>query len=76
MSEPALSGLLEAVAVGDLDALLILADYLEEHQDPRAVPVRRLHGKLYDDWMFAPGAFQHHQVAKASILELFPEHAP
>jgi hypothetical protein len=73
MSDTALVGLLEGVAGGDLDAVLVLADFLEERQDPRAGAVRKLYGKLYDDWMFAPLAFQFHQVARKAVLELFPE---
>jgi hypothetical protein len=74
MSDPALPGLLHSAADGDLDAVLILADLLEERQDERAGPLRRLHVKLYDDLLFAPTAFKHHQVAKKALAELFPEH--
>jgi hypothetical protein len=73
MTDPILSGLLTAVAAGDLNALLMLSDCLEERDDPRTDEVRRLYRRLYDDWMYAPKAFRHYEIAKHRVLRLFPE---
>jgi hypothetical protein len=73
MTDPIFTGLLKAAADGDLNAVLMLSDHLEEHGDPRAEAVRRLHGLLYDDWMFAPLAFRHFEVTRETIRRLFPE---
>jgi hypothetical protein len=74
MSDSALAGLLAAVADGDLEAVLILCDFLEDRGDPRADQVRRLYPLLYDEWMYAPLAFRHFSVPGQHILPLFPEH--
>jgi hypothetical protein len=74
MDDPVLAALLAGVTDNDLDALLILSDYLEEHGDPRAPAMRRLHATLYDHWMFAPFAFRHFQVSRHEVLALFPEY--
>jgi hypothetical protein len=74
MSDLVLSGLLAAVADGDLEAVLILCDYLEERSDPRVDQLRKIYPVLYDEWMYAPLAFRHYSVPGQYILPLFPEH--
>jgi len=74
MNDPVISGLLTAVADGDLSALLMLTDYLEEHGDPRAARLRRLYDRLHDDAVFAPLSFRHFGVARKQVLPLFPEY--
>jgi uncharacterized protein (TIGR02996 family) len=74
VSDPALTGLLTAVAEGDLDAVLVLSDWLEERGDPRAEGVRRLHVLLYDYWLYAPLSFRVQRVARQEVWPLFPEH--
>ena len=74
MIRSALCGLLAAVADGDLEAVLILCDYLEDQGDPRADRVRKLYALLYDEWMFAPLAFRVLSVPGQHIMPLFPEH--
>jgi hypothetical protein len=73
MIDPVLAGLLAAAAEGDLNAVLMLSDYLEEHGDPRADELRRVYGQLYDDWLFAPLSFRHFEVARVTVRRLFPE---
>lgn len=76
MFDPTLAGLLATVADGDLDALLMLTDYLEEHGDPRAARVRGMYEALHDDAVFAPYSYRHFEVARRSVLPLFPEYQP
>jgi hypothetical protein len=74
VTDPALTGLLTAVAEGDLDAVLVLGDWLEERGDPRGERVRRLYVLLYDYWMYAPLSFRVQGVARQAVWPLFPEH--
>jgi hypothetical protein len=72
--DPVLTGLLMAVADGDLEAVLVLSDWLEDRGDPRAAPVRQLYVKLYDTWVFAPLSFRFYRVGRQLVWPLFPEH--
>jgi hypothetical protein len=69
-----LAGLLNAVGEGDLEAVLILCDLLEEQGDPRLEELRKVYAFLYDLWMFAPFSFRHFKVARNRVLPLFPEY--
>lgn len=71
--DPSLASLIASVSDNDLDALLILADFLEERGDPRSEELRRMHGRLYDDLLFAPLAFRHFNLARDYILPFFEE---
>jgi uncharacterized protein (TIGR02996 family) len=70
---PSLASLIASASDNDLDALLVLADFLEERGDERAGELRRLHGQLYDDLLFAPLAFRHFNLARDYILPFFAE---
>jgi hypothetical protein len=70
-----LAGLLAGVAAGDLDAVPILCDLLEERGDPRAERLRRLYVTLQEDRLYAPLAFRQFQVVRRTVLPLFPEYA-
>jgi hypothetical protein len=74
MIDPALHSLLASIQGNDLDALLVLSDFLEERGDPRAQEMRQLYITLRDDWLFAPYSFRHFNVASQCILPLFPEY--
>jgi hypothetical protein len=74
MTDPTLTGLLARVAEGDLDALLMLTDFLEERGDPRAERVRALYERLHDDAVFAPYSFRFLGVAREEVLPFFPEY--
>lgn len=74
MIDPDLAALLASVDDNDLGSLLVLSDFLEERGDPRAGRLRELYHSLYDDWYFAPLAFQHFQLTRHYILPLFPEY--
>jgi hypothetical protein len=67
--------LLGGIAAGDLDAVLVLCDLLEELGDPRAGRLRALYVTLCEDRVFAPLAFQHYNVTRRVVLPLFPEYA-
>lgn len=71
--DSSLERLIASVTDNDLDALLILADFLEERGDPRAAELRRLHVRLYDDMLFAPLAFQTFNLARDCIRPFFEE---
>lgn len=73
MTDPALSNLLRSLEEDDLDAVLVLADFLEERGDPRADQVRKVYLSLYDEWMFAPFSFRHFKLIREGIYPLFPE---
>lgn len=74
MIDPVMQGLLGAVAEGDLNALLMLTDYLEERGDPRSSITRKLFDRLNDDAVFAPQSFRFLGIARETILPLFPEY--
>ncbi len=74
MNDADLTGLLASIAEGDLDAVPILCDLLEDRGDPRAERLRRLYVKLYEDRVFAPFAFRHLGVTRREVLPLFPEY--
>jgi hypothetical protein len=74
MTDPVLKGLLSTVADGDLNALLMLTDYLEEIGHPEADRVRRLYQGLHDDFVYAPLSFRYFGVAREQVLPLFPEY--
>ena len=74
MVDAVVCGLLMAIREGDLNALLVLADVMEERGDPRADELRRLHERLYDLWVFAPFSFRHFGIAGRLTRSLFPEH--
>lgn len=69
-----LQGLLTSIAAGDLDAVPILCDLLEDRGDPRAERLRAIATILYEDWRFAPFAFRHFNVTRQRVLPLFPEY--
>jgi hypothetical protein len=71
--DSSLEQLLASATDNDLDALLILADYLEERGDERAQELRRLYDQLYDDFLFAPQAFRAFNLARDHIRPLFEE---
>jgi hypothetical protein len=75
MGDAVVCGLLAAIREGDLNALLVLADVMEERGDPRADELRRLQERLYDLWLFAPFSFRHYGIAGRLAQSLFPEHA-
>lgn len=68
-----LAALLATLDDNDLGSLLILGDFLEERGDVRAAELRYIYRELYDDWHFAPLAFEHYQLMRRYILPLFPE---
>jgi hypothetical protein len=74
MKDADIEGLLTAIAEGDLDAVPILCDLLEERGDARAERLRALYVTLYDDWVWAPRAFRHLQATRRAVLPLFPEY--
>ncbi len=74
MNDPDLAGLLASIAAGDLDAVPILCDLLEDRGDPRAERLRRVYVTLYEDWVYAPFAFRHFGVTRQVVLPLFPEY--
>ena len=76
MIDPTLASLLATVSDHDVDALLVLADFLEERGDERAAELRRRHARLYDHWLFAPQAFRHFNLMSDHVLDLFPEYEP
>jgi hypothetical protein len=69
------AGLLAGIAEGDLDAVPILCDLLEERGDARAVRLRSLYVTLCEDRVFAPVAFRHYNVTRLAVLPMFPEYA-
>lgn len=73
MIDSELAALLATLDDNDIGSLLILGDFLEERGDPRAQDLRELYRELYDDWHFAPLAFQHFQLTRRYIRPLFPE---
>lgn len=73
MIDPELAAMLATLDDNDLGSLLILGDFLEERGDPRAGQLRDLYHSLYDDWHFAPLAYEHFQLTRRYILPLFPE---
>jgi uncharacterized protein (TIGR02996 family) len=74
MNDDGYAELLAAASEGDLDALLVLADFLEERGDERATVVRGIHQSLYDLWMFAPLAFQHFRITARRLDHVFSCH--
>jgi hypothetical protein len=68
------AGLLSAIAAGDLEAVLILCDLLEERGDPRSSQLRALYNELHDDWVYAPFSFRHLGVLRHRVLPWFPEY--
>lgn len=69
-----LCGLLDACFDGDLEALLVLSDYLEDSGDARAPLVRTLYERLWGEWVFAPRAFAYHEVARQTLVPRFTEY--
>ncbi|HYT87696.1 MAG TPA: hypothetical protein VEL76_03155 [Gemmataceae bacterium] len=76
MKDADIEGLLAAIAAGDLDAVPILCDLLEERGDARAERLRRLYVTLWDDFVYAPVTFRLHNVTRQRVLPLFPEYEP
>jgi hypothetical protein len=76
MNRSDLAGLLDGVAEGDLDAVPILCDLLEELGDQRAARLRALYVTLCDDRVFAPLSFRIFKVTRRVVLPLFPEYVP
>jgi uncharacterized protein (TIGR02996 family) len=76
MTDTPLTQLLATVTDHDVDALLVLADFLEERGDERSAELRRRHAVLYDHWLFAPLAFRHFNLLNDYVLDLFPEYEP
>ncbi len=74
MTDPDLAGLLAGIAEGDLDAVPVLCDLLEDRGDSRAARLRRLYVALCEDRVFAPFSFQHFNVTRHRVLPLFPEY--
>jgi hypothetical protein len=74
MRDANLFGLLAAIAGGDLEAVPVLGDLLEEQDDPRAGPLRDVYIELYEDRLFAPFCFQHFNLPRRKVLPLFPEY--